>query len=58
MKKEFVANNPVWATVYDGHTYIERRVYIDENGIRYIKINRSWFTVCECKLSFAVDVWF
>ena len=27
------------ATIYDGRTHIERRVYADENGTEFVKIN-------------------
>lgn len=58
MKKEFAGNSAVWATVYDGHSHIERRVYIDEQGKRYIKINGEWFNVDECRKTFDIDIWF
>ena len=48
------------ATIFDGHSHIERRVYEDESGIRYVKIND-----CLCKITdliihnrFDVDVWY
>lgn len=46
MKKEFVDGCPVWASIYDGHTHIERRVYVDENGNRYVRINGG-FVECD-----------
>lgn len=42
MKKEFVSGLPVWASIFDGHSRIERRVYVDENGERFVKINGNF----------------
>ena len=30
------------ATIFDGHSHIERRVFVDEQGTRYVRIN-GWF---------------
>lgn len=46
MKKEFVGRFPVWASIYDGYTHIERRVYIDDFGYRHVKINGG-FVKCD-----------
>lgn len=42
MKKEFVSGLPVWVSIFDGHSRIERRVYVDENGERFVKINGNF----------------
>lgn len=58
MKKEFVEGCPVWATIYDGHAHIERRVYVDERGKRYVKICGCYFT-CDCLMKRnEVAIWF
>lgn len=31
------------ATIYNGHAHAERRVYEDNNGFRYIKINGCFY---------------
>lgn len=47
------------ATIYNGHTYIERRVYKDENGISHVRINGDWTSLIWCKEHYKrVDVWF
>ena len=58
MRKSFVCGNPVYAIIYDGHTHIERRVFEDENGNAYVRINGSWFTIEECKTWFDVTILF
>ena len=30
------------ATIFDGHSHIERRIFTDETGVRYVRIN-GWF---------------
>lgn len=31
------------ATIYNGHAHTERRVYEDNNGLQYIKINGCFY---------------
>lgn len=45
------------ATIYDGHTHIERRVYEDEFGFRYVKINDELFRIAQLH-NLEVDVWY
>jgi len=37
------------AGIFDGHTYIERRIYEDENGFGNVKINGMFFKLKELK---------
>ena len=46
------------ATIYDGHTHIERRVYRNDMWERFVKINNSVFTLNEIKKYNTVDIWF
>lgn len=47
------------ATIYDGHTHIERRVYSNASGYRYVRINGFYFNI-EVDLSkhLEVTVWY
>ena len=48
------------ATVFDGHSHIERRVFTDQLGLRYIRIN-GWFALIgDLKRinKYDVDVWY
>jgi len=48
------------ATIYDGHSHIERRVYEDENGRRYVQINGFMAKILDLMAinRFDVDVWY
>lgn len=47
------------ATIYNGHSHIERRVYEEANGERYIKVNGLKVTLIEAhKIYVSVDVWY
>lgn len=48
------------ATIYDGHSHIERRVYKDEYGRQYVKINGFPARVIDLILinRFKVDIWY
>lgn len=35
------------ATIYNGHSHIERSVYEDSNGVRFIKVNGIKVTILE-----------
>ena len=37
------------AGIFDGHTYIERRIYEDEEGCGNVKINGMFFKLTELK---------
>ena len=55
MKKTFYM-----ATIFDGHSHIERRVFEDENGVYHVRIN-GWFAkVADLRRinHFDVDVWY
>ena len=48
------------ATIYDGHSHIERRVFMNYAGAYYVRIN-GWFAkVLDLKAinHFDVDVWY
>lgn len=45
------------ATIYDGHSHIERRVYEDRQGFRCVKINGCFFRIIDLH-HFDVDVWY
>jgi hypothetical protein len=46
------------ATIYNGHCHIERRVYEDDMGNRYVKINGVFFDI-DCDLEkYDVEVWY
>lgn len=51
-KSEYVA------TIFDGHSHIERRVYNDEAGYRFVKINGMFFNVDTELKNYDVDVWY
>lgn len=46
------------ATIFDGHTHIERRVYSDGKGNCLVKINGLLFNVETELKNFDVDVWY
>ena len=48
------------ATIYDGHSHIERRVFVDDNGTYYVRINGFFAKVADLRRinHFDVDVWF
>ena len=45
------------ATIYDGHSHIERRVYEDKQGFYCVKINGIFFRVIDLH-HFDVDIWY
>lgn len=45
------------ATIFDGHSHIERRVYEDKNGFYCVKINGIFFKVIELH-HFDIDIWY
>ena len=48
------------ATIFDGHSHIERRVYVDECGVYYVRINGFFAKVSDLRRvnHFDVDVWY
>lgn len=47
------------ATIYDGHTHIERRVYRDVSGYRYVRINGFYFDIdFDLSKRFEITVWY
>jgi hypothetical protein len=45
------------ATIFDGHSHIERRGFENENGERFVRINGLFFKTTELK-EFDVNVWY
>lgn len=46
------------ATIFNGHCHIERRVYADNCGVEFVKINGDFFALDWCKDKFvSVFVW-
>ena len=48
------------ATIYDGHSHIERRVFVDGMGLAYVRINGFFAWVYDLRRvnRFDVDIWF
>ena len=48
------------ATIYDGHSHIERRVFEDQQGIEYVRINDFFAKITDLRRvnRFDVDVWY
>ena len=49
---------PYKATIYDGHTHIERRVYEDENEMLVVKINGWFFKVIELRKRYDITIYY
>ena len=49
---------PYMATIYDGHSHIERRVYEDSDGYRYVRINGFYWDVDFELTHYDVSVWY
>ena len=45
------------ATIFDGHSHIERRVFENEIGERFVRINGFFFKTTDLT-GFDVDVWY
>lgn len=48
------------ATIYDGHSHIERRVWMDKEhyGVNeYVRINGEWFNLWELPRDWEIDIW-
>ena len=45
------------ATISNGKTFIERRVYLDREGFRCVRINKTWFKVADLFDTYRVDCW-
>ena len=46
------------ATIYNGHSHIERVVYQDDKGFRYVKINGMLFDVDFELKHYEVKIWY
>ena len=48
------------ATIYDGHSHIERRVFVDAMGVMYVRINGFFAGIDNLRRvnRFSVDVWY
>lgn len=48
------------ATIYDGHSHIERRVFVDAMGVMYVRINGFFAGIDSLRRvnRFSVDVWY
>ena len=48
------------ATIFDGHSHIERRVYVDGIGTAYVQINGwfAWVHNLRRVNHFDVDIWY
>ena len=46
------------ATVFNGHSHIERRIYTDNTGKRHIKINGCFFSLFDLMKVYEVDTWY
>lgn len=48
------------ATIYDGHSHIERRVFVDDAETQYVRINGFFSKVSDLRRvnRFDVDVWY
>ena len=46
------------ATIYDGHSHIERRVYVDDIGNRFVKINGFLFNADLDLPDYDVNIWY
>ena len=60
MEKKNLTKTQHMATIYDGHSHIERRVYEDDNGRRYVQINGFMAKILDLMAinRFDVDVWY
>ena len=48
------------ATIYDGHSHIERRVFVDDAGTQHVRINGFFAKVSDLRRvnRFDVEVWY
>lgn len=48
------------ATIFDGHSHIERRVFVDAMGVMYVRINGFFAGIDSLRRvnRFSVDVWY
>lgn len=45
------------ATIYDGHSHIERRIWEDKLGFMYVSINGEYFAIHEMP-HYEIEVWY
>ena len=60
MDKKNMVKTQHMATIYDGHSHIERRVYRDANDVEYVQINGFMAKIADLRRvnRFDVDVWY
>lgn len=46
------------ATIFDGHSHIERRIYVSDTGEELVKINGCAFKLWELPKYWKIDIWF
>lgn len=62
MKKAYIANQPIWATITQGNLHVERRCYEsntdNRHNVYYVKCNGLWISTEELKsMGDKVDIW-
>ncbi len=45
------------ATLFNGHSHIDRRVYVDEYFNEFVKINGIFHDIVYCAQRFDVHIW-
>ena len=60
IEKKSLIKTKYMATIYDGHSHIERRVYQDSKGRRFVQINGWMANVLDLMAinHFDLDVWY
>lgn len=60
MEKKNLTKTQHMATIFDGHSHIERRVYRDANDVEYVQINGFMAKIADLRRvnRFDVDVWY
>ena len=60
MEKKNLTKTDLVATIYDGYSHIERRVYRDADDTEYVQINGCMAKVFDLRRvnRFDVDVWY
>ena len=57
-KRSDMTKTPYMATIYDGHSHIERVVFTDDVGYRFVRINGFFFDIDFELKHYDVDVWY
>lgn len=60
MKVNGFTSTRYMATIYDGHSHIERRVFVNDVGDRYVRINGFFASLFDLRVhnGFDIDVWY